>query len=70
MELTWVDKIGGLLVMMALIGSVLSRFVSELVGDIMFCVCLCGIAVMIALFLANVIYKDIAPLGIPRGKEK
>jgi len=58
MEITWVDKIGGLLVIIALIGSVLSRFVSKLIGDVMFCICLCGVAIMIVLFLANVIYKD------------
>ena len=69
MKLSWVDKIGGLLVMMALIGSVLSRFVSELVGDIMFCVCLCGVAIMIVLFLANVIYKDFVPLKLKGDKK-
>ena len=70
MELTRVDKIGVLLMVIALIGSVLCRIGFELVGGIMFFIGLSGIAAMILFFLANVIYKDIAPLKILRGKEK
>ena len=65
MKLTWVDKIGILILTIALIGSVLCRIGFELVGGIMFFIGLSGIAAMIVLFLANVIYKDTAPLKIP-----